>query len=682
MLRDINDLLEISSRINQITKERDELSRKVQNANGSQSIDNGELEKYRGILDDITSQELSQENIEELKGKYGNLQVFIELETLINEKVKSELNLSELDKIDDIINTLIIDGFVDVEYERIEDLNQQLLKIKSSLENSNNELEKNRTESVIINFNDSLLANIINPLKEEFDGVLLESKWDTKEFVPASTMEILKLRKMSTNLYKYAQLYIGKDIERRLVSFDSIAHNFKVRFTFHFHESSQMKMETYFEFLNYYISENLYKCINIFYDTPNGISPQLVHEQFINHILQPIREKINVSLSSEKDLRTVVRLISQILATDKNLCNNFQYQGVSLASLVNANIWENWVKYRVEVTNKQFDVITENPKLLKNSSNDFITLLNKVLEYLGPFYELDYQPLETFKLQTCSQIFLNLSSKYLEYVLVTDYLGDESRNKEDELVQTITKLECLSQVSRKLKEISKRVTFIRLTDTVNQSESQNFTSIYQNTIHDYEKNINDDIRASIIHRIQKMIKESLKNYFKISSWSSTNITSGSGSIEDISISTSSELVNSVRLLTRLIHYLDTSEIQTNIILSIKHEILNRLVTYFIESILKLNKFNQFGLLQFEQDYNTLKESINLPQDTINYDDKLLNETLKILRLKYDSNASNFITKQYIKNSNFNDLKAYLSLSILKDTDIVDALYRITYGNII
>lgn len=433
-------------------------------------------------------------------------------------------------------------------------------------------------------------------------------------------------------------------------------------------------IEIYFKFLNDYLTENLYKCINIFHDEANGITEQKIHEEFINYVLQPIRDKVQSTLS-QNDLKTLIILISQIIFTDKNLSTSFHYTGKGLVSLLPDESWDKWLTYEIEATTKQFETITQNPVDLSKSADDFNKILKKTYEYLEPFYQLEYEPLETYKLKTCSQIFMKLSSSYLDYVLTTDSLG-EKRTKEKELYQTIIKLQCLNIVYRKIYELSENPVFIRLTNMVNEIEGSNYFSVFQNILNDYQTDMVDDIQNSIIHRVKKLIKESLQNYFKLKTWS--NLENPSENME----SASSELVNTINLLNRVINSVDSRDIPSPIILNIKNELLNIIVNYFVESILKLNKFNQQGLSQFNIDFCSLRDTLNLPTNIINAKESNLLELLKVLTIRYDQKGETFLSKTYINAGAFDDLRKRLSLQHLDDSDIQDALYRIVYGNII
>ena len=135
-------------------------------------------------------------------------------------------------------------------------------------------------------------------------------------------------------------------------------------------------------------------------------------------------------------------------------------------------------------------------------------------------------------------------------------------------------------------------------------------------------------------------------------------------------------------MSRIILGLDSLDIPLEVSLAIKNDLLNIIVNYFIESILKLNRFNRIGLNQFRLDFHALKESLNLPDTAVSSQEIVITELLAILDLKYDTNHSEFFETSYIKRAEYNELRALLSIKKLKDSEIQDALYRVAYGNVI
>lgn len=74
-------------------------------------------------------------------------------------------------------------------------------------------------------------------------------------------------------------------------------------------------------------------------------------------------------------------------------------------------------------------------------------------------------------------------------------------------------------VANKIIELQGMEPFVLLTDIVNRNEAKNYISVFQDILNDYEQNIQIDIQRSIVHRLQKLLKDTLRNYFKITGWS-------------------------------------------------------------------------------------------------------------------------------------------------------------------
>lgn len=656
MLASVEDLLEIDERIAGIEAQRNRLAAQLELA--SQDVEKSRLvrAKIDRIADEIAQKGSDLAGVRLLKQQYGDLEVLVALEKRYVRQEEEQAARDELGRLTDELETIEPVG---VSLETLERLHEQIVRIEGVLGSS---------ESVNESFQ-SLLRSHANELSNTFNTLLLESKWDTPAFVPISTRDIETMRSMSTTLYRLSQLRLTAE-EQEIWNFKCIANNFTIRFTYHFHDKN-FKMETYFKFLNDYLTENLHKCIGIFHDESAGLTKELVLDQFINHVLIPVRKEVRANLL-KNDRSIIFALISQILTTDRNLSKNFHYHCDGLVPLIPAEVWDLWLNHEADTATRQFQKITTDPQDMAKSAADFVRLLNKVYESLTPFYSFEAESLQRYKLLTCSQIFINLSSSYLDYFLAVDAL-DEHRTGEDELYQTLIKLQNFNVVYKRIFELSQESVMIELTEIVNKKEGKQYQSLFQNTLSEYRKIIDDVTQPSVVHRIKKLLKETLRNYFKVGSWST---------LTGDSSSTSAEVVNAIKLMSRISGRLDSLDIPLEVCLGIKNELLNIIVNYFIESILKLNRFNHTGLKQLEFDFQALKESLNLPETVSNCQDIMLAELLKVLFAKYDDDCQRFFSSSYIKASEFSALRTLLSISVLKDSEIQDALYRVAYGNII
>ena len=667
IMNDIQDLFSIDKNIKSIDDQRKQLSDKLTNNEKLIQILSEQASNFESITDDLIKNIHELSDIDLFRQKYGGLQILDIIESKLIEKLALDSNIKELKQIEDEINEMIDSGLENVSYKGLSNIHG---KIKNILSEGHVNEDDTRVKAILNKFDQSLLTPLCERDYESFNQLLLNVKWDTNKFLLSDNTTINILRSKSSNLYKLASLYLQKD-NKQFWNFKSLATNFQVRFTYHFHNTNSNDITIYFKFLNDYLSNNLYKCINIFQDNSVGLTKELIHDEFINHILQPMRERINNSLS-KNNLNTLITLISQIIYTDKNLIKTFHYHGNGLVSLISDKIWDIWINYEIKTIINQYHLITETPKDLAKSGHNFIKLLDKVYEYFKPFYDLDFEPLLKYKLKTCSEIYLELSSKYMNYVLTTNSLTGEY-SKEEELYQTINKLQLFNIVYKKLNELSNRSIFIKLTQTVNEKESKEYISVFQNPLSNYRKDMSTDLQKAIIYRTQKLLKDSLQTYFKIGMWTLSEFTEGV---------VRPEIANTINMLHQIVTKLENSDIPTDILFNIKNELLNIMINYFIESILKLNKFNRIGLYQLKIDFKSVKESLHMLCDFHNKQEIIFSEILTVINLKYNNEYTEFIDSSYIKKGDFTELKNKLHLTQLTDSEIQDALFRIVYGNIV
>lgn len=671
VLSSFDDLLNVDTRIDEINLERNTLAVQLKAAHDKlektwNKSGGSEKSLIESIADDISTNAVSLSAVASLREKYGDLQVLLRLQDLYEDQERADRNLEKLQNLESEVNGLCELKLSGLTIDSLKQLHAELQDTKFGVEKSE------FAQEVYKQFEQKLVARKAQELMEKFNSSLLECRWDTPMFVPLSSQDMKSLRDQSATLYQLSHLYVIGENPPILWNFACIANNFSVRFTYHFHDTS-FKIETYFKFLKDYLSENMHKCISIFHDDSSGLTKQLVHEQFVNYVLQPIRDRINTTLF-QNDQATLITLISQIISTDRELSRSFHYHGAGLTSLVPSRIWDKWLNYEVYVAFTHLNKVISDPRNLAKSAADFIKLINKMYGYLESLYSLEGgQILQKYKLLTCSQIFMQLLSSYLDYVLRADTTADKL--PEDQLYQSLIKLQNINMVSRKISELSLEYIFVHLTDIVNQRENKNYESILQNIQENYQRVIESGNQGSVVHRIQKLLKESLRNYFKAGNWClQSSLVNGN--------SPSSELVNSIKLMSRIIVKLDSLLVPLEVILDIKSQLLNVIVNYFIESILKLNKFNKDGLEQLNVDFQALKDSLRLPKTLRNSQVEVLTEIVKILYLKYDEGARMFIDTFYIKQMEYKKLRIHCDIKVLRDSEIQDALYRVAYGNIV
>lgn len=666
MLKDVVDLLAIDTHIKEIETRREEIAEKLQvHSKGYARFAGGSArseQEWEQLADELLRDGVSLHGVAQLRVKYGQLKALDHLEDVLKNEAKHETALEELHKLKNNIEDLAVpcDDVI-----ALAELNEQI-KFHTGIPEV----------SVITELFNSKIAQTAEPLMKDFKHDLLQSQWDRTQ-TTLNHDQRHQLHNKFVTLHQLSNLHIDNgSASKRLWGLEALAHNFNVRFIYHFHKVSQNMIEVYFKFLNDYLNDNLAKCINLFHDDLLGISKSYLHEQFIHHILQPIRDKVAKTLRTD-DPRTAFVLISQIISTDKLLNKSFHYKGVGLIALVPAEVWEYWVLQQISNYDAQYQAIVSSGHNLEKSAIEFTRLIQSAYESLKPFYHSDYENLQQYKLKTSSDIFMNLFTSFLDHVLTIDELR-EGHTKEDELYQTMTKLQSLHIVRKKIRELENKRSFLNLTLLVNELESKKFCSLFQTIQLQYKTIIDSDVQNSLINRIKRLIKESFTNYFKVGNWTMTEFANA----DEDKLQPRAEIVNTINLVNKIFTRFDALDTPLEVGLRIKNEIVNIIVNYFVESILKLNKFSKIGLEQLWLDFTEISSGLRLPDSIQNSQFQMFEELLRVLRINYEPDTKALLTMEYVKNNDFSDLRYKLDIKSLTDSEIGDALYRVLYGNII
>ena len=184
-----------------------------------------------------------------------------------------------------------------------------------------------------------LLRQEADILIQALEKKLLESTWDGTSFDVGNGEAVLDLRNLSQRLYHLWTLQLPKADENHIWNFQCIANNFKIKFVYHFNQQAMQQLqsvEMYFKFLDKYLDQNSFKCVEIFSDASAGLPQTMVHQQFVNHVLTPIREKVSSTLTkisndtSSQALKTLIVLLSQIFIMDNALLKKHLYYGDGL----------------------------------------------------------------------------------------------------------------------------------------------------------------------------------------------------------------------------------------------------------------------------------------------------------------------------------------------------------------
>ncbi|SCU81917.1 LADA_0C01838g1_1 [Lachancea dasiensis] len=668
MLESIADLKRVKQLAKDIELERDELALQLQT----------KAEQNDAVLTDFDSvseklvtaaQQISSVRtvgeIAELRLRYGPLKILDQLEALFVQQASKTAEKSALDEVQSVHEAMdAVDTAQNALY-----LEQWRAKLKLAARQA----PDHDLSAVFQRFND-LVRQEAQPLMDRLESELLASSWDSEDMAVPET----EFRELSTKIYSLNALLLPHRNDHEIWNFQCIAHNFKIKFVYHFVNESVQKpssVEVYFRFLEKYLDENLFKCINIFSDpTAADLTENFVHQQFINHILMPIREKVNTTLTkiatggSNESLKTLMILISQIFIIDDALLKKHFYDGVGLVAIIPGEVLDTWLSFEIESSANQFRKIAQ--LSLDKSGHDLSKLLENLYAYFEPFFGLEYNKLMDYKLKTTTAIFMDLPHKYRDFLFKSREDGSASYTDEAQFEQTLWKLQNLLLVRKTIDDFGDRLSFILLTNYLNAATSSAYPSVFSDVLRLYDEAVLA-VRDSIIHRLKKMMNVSLRNYFKVNEWANINSEPQQ---------CSAELVTSLNLLVRLISTIDKFDLTRDISLAIKSELLNILVHYMMDYVVNLNKFSELGLRQLELDFIALKDSLNFSCSAVpqNAEEGVFRETLEVLKLKYKHHDffDEFISKKYVDRREFSGIRDKLKITYSTDSELANALYRL------
>ncbi|CUS22085.1 LAQU0S04e07866g1_1 [Lachancea quebecensis] len=672
MLQSIEDLKGITQLIQEVEAQRGALAEKIQ---GRKSAGDDLLDDF-DLLDAQLSkaaadvaQARSAEDVEALKERYGDLAILKQLGSLFAREEAKQAQKRALTQVQSIYDSMTAQQEANTAQLELwhEEIKQTLAEVDPDL----------GAQSGVYERFAALLSQEAAVLSEELRTSLLNANWDTAQFSVADTAASGHLRDLSSRLYHLWELQLPKPDPNRIWNFECIGNNFKIKFIYHFNNQAVQEpqsVEMYFKFLDKYLDQNLFKCVDIFQDPSSSMTQELVHQQFINHILNPIREKVSSTLlknpetSSDQDLKTLIALISQVFIIDNALIKKHLYHGHGLIAMIPKTILDTWHQFEIEASTSQFLKIMKSP--LNKSGADFCKLLRNLYAYFEPFFHIDFDELMDYKIKITNRIFMGLPNRYRENLLAVKDDQATAYADEAQFEQTLWKLNNLELIMSLLKDLETKLIFIQITNYVNIATSSTYDTVLSDVLGSYEDTV-IAVKDSVVHRIKKMLNLSLRNYFKLNEWAL---------ISSEPQQCSAELIAPLSLSNRLIGTMDSFDLKPHTILSVKNEVLNIIIHYMLDYVINLNKFSQMGFAQLQLDYNALKESLNFPHASIpqNAEEGALLETLKVLELRYkkSQDSKQFLSKSYIDRREFSAFRDYLQIKYSTDSELANAMYRL------
>ncbi|CDO94744.1 unnamed protein product [Kluyveromyces dobzhanskii CBS 2104] len=668
MLHSIEDLINIDSHIQEVSSSRDKLAERLKQLKDDEDDFVNNMDMIEKRLNEATN-EISSitciADIEPLRLKYGNLQVLDQIETLFKQK---QAHINEADVLREIDEFPIQDA---------ENFNPELIEsLKLKITSFDIESAEVRER---FNF---LLESISKRLLDKFKQDLLNSKWDTEHFVSSKKI-VRDVCEQSSTLFNLQKLWID-DISavsenKQYWNFQGISHNFLIKFMYHFsnpkfEDSGQQKqsIELYFRFLDRYLQTNLFHCIDIFCDEKSGLTKEFIHEQFINHTLNPIRNKVTQTLlkisenQSGENIKTMIVLISQIFINDNALIKNHYYTGVGLVSLLPPKVLEAWLDFELNSTLHQYGKIISSP--LSTNGTDLVKLLENMYQYFEPCFNIEYHYLDSYKLQIVGRIFLELVNRYNKFIISPDpSLLQLSEEKQLEI--TFLKLRNILLLEKCVYELRFKPAFIELTYTFNELSGSQYSSIFTESFSSLEETV-ITIRESIIHRWKKIFKASLSPYFKLGKWQE---------ISNRPDQCSTEIIGAIQKVSELKAEFAQLKLPTNISISIFHALLTQSISYLKDYVIKVNSFSEYGLQQAMLDYEELKKVLQMTGVPQSVQEMEFEEFIKVLSLKYNGKIQvlPFLSKAYISQSlDYIEVRDALNLKYIPNSELDYALYKI------
>lgn len=288
--------------------------------------------------------------------------------------------------------------------------------------------------------------------------------------------------------------------------------------------------------------------------------------------------------------------------------------------------------------------------------------------YFEPCFNIEYDHLDSYKLQIVSRVFLELINRYNKFITSADpslsQLSDEKQ-----LETTFWKLNNALQLHDCVMKFRFKSSFIELTFIFNSLSKSSYESIFSESLAALDETI-VTIRESIIHRSKKLLKYSLNGYLRLNTWQS---------VTSSPTECSTELITAVKTVSRLRDVIERFNLPSNIVISICTELQKQWIFYLKDYVVKVNNFSLQGLQQVMVDHVEMRKSLEL--DSIPYpsEEKEFEEFMKVLKLKYEGKNQYlpFLTKSYIsQSSEYTEVRNALDLKYISNSELDYALYKI------
>ena len=187
----IDDLLNINDRIKQVQNERNELASKLQNLKQSLASNDTEVALSEVIAQDIIEVGASVEGLEQLRAKYGDLQILNKLEKVAVQQTQMQAGVDKLDSFERQLDELAEQPPDQFTLDDVKALHSKLTSVFATVPQINNidsqyAAYNKLKPKVTGKYNDVIIQRLATNWRNTFDQKLLEAQWDTQKFASTS----------------------------------------------------------------------------------------------------------------------------------------------------------------------------------------------------------------------------------------------------------------------------------------------------------------------------------------------------------------------------------------------------------------------------------------------------------------------------------------------------------------
>lgn len=698
------DPLEINKRIHALEQQREDNHRAI-NDTERYTVQAHDLASLLSVA--VRTSDLN--TIDALIISHGAIPILSKARELVHRKVQLH-NTLRLNKINRDISDRLqrLDVF---ELSELKSVKSDILKVDDDI----------LQNDLLLKFSGTI-NTLKQPLYAQFSESLAASKWMKETSItPDLEQQFINL----VNLQSLTQFQYPDS----LWAFDLLAKNFKVSFDYHFNSSKDTnsidKPELFFNYFVNYLSSNLLKIAKLWRLSKTELNERFAHSEFISASIKPINLKLNQyidiltnaeneSINDADSLELLTHLINETIQFDAKLINDFNYDPLNDSSwtgLFNGFTYQQLEKVLIRdirlyttqfetIMNQQnvfqIDYTSVNDQDLKPTISSLklkILIENLTFKNFAKFFAINYDSnnsLLTFKLKVFSKIYLVLLKSYLKRLnegfdafnelfkssksVITNHPSNDLNISGTHGLERIFRIYCsLKFISNNLNQWNQEFIFTELNELFNVHSPEKSLSLFDFILSDYNK-LESKIWNLLESFLSSTITQSLRNYENLNTWNAYTTTQEA---DEIKVSTELRLL--IQSLTSSFSFI-SKIIPLHDLIKLKQFVVSKIVSFFIDKIIKSNHFNSQGVYQLTHDFQFVLRELKLLNYTKFPTFKKFEEFMKLLRLSHGDISLKVLDgvdiRQFAKSGKFDGLREEYDLQWLNDSEILDALLRI------